>query len=158
MVNTHKEYIQLLESELQRRGFAEFKDNEILAFIRRYQLDKRPGIYFKDVRTDSQRLIRLHQQGKAAASASQSDTAGKPGAGQDSPGAVRRAAGRLLTGSSGKTYALENKPFSSGGEGDVFRVVGDGAHVVKVYHADKITKALEEKLRYMAQNHPRQGC
>ena len=44
MVNTHKEYIQLLESELQRRGFAEFKDNEILAFIRRYQLDKRPGM------------------------------------------------------------------------------------------------------------------
>lgn len=156
MVNTHKEYIQLLESELQRRGFAEFKENEILAFIRRYQLDKRPGIYFKDVRTDSQRLIRLHQQGKAAA-ASQSDAAGKPGAGQGSPGAVRRAAGRLLTGSSGKTYALENKPFSSGGEGDVFRVVGDGAHVVKVYHTDKITKELEEKLRYMAQNPPSAG-
>lgn len=157
MVNTHKEYIQLLESELQRRGFAEFKDNEILAFIRRYQLDKRPGIYFKDVRTDSQRLIRLHQQGKAAA-ASQSDAAGRPGPGQGSPGAVRRAAGRLLTGSSGKTYALGISPSAAAAREMFSASWGTGLTWSRFTTPIRLQKRWRRNCGTWPKTHPRQGC
>ncbi len=71
----------------------------------------------------------------------QQNSSGRPAKGQ-------------LTGLSGKTYTLENKAFSSGGEGEIFRIVGDKSQVVKIYHPDRVSMELEQKLRYMANNPP----
>lgn len=58
-----------------------------------------------------------------------------------------------LRGLSGKTYQLAEKPFSSGGEGGVFSINGMPDIVVKVYHGDRVTQELEQKLLVMY-NHP----
>lgn len=60
----------------------------------------------------------------------------------------------MLTGANGKSYNLESKPFSSGGEGDIYGIRGDQSRVVKIYHADRITAELEQKIRLMAKNPP----
>lgn len=60
----------------------------------------------------------------------------------------------MLRGLQGQGYTLEAKPFSSGGEGDVYGVVGMTDKVVKVYHADRITSELEQKLNIMAKRPP----
>ena len=60
----------------------------------------------------------------------------------------------VLTGKSGGRYTLEQKPFSSGGEGDIYRIVGNSSRVAKIYHPDRITRELEEKLTLMTQKQP----
>ncbi len=52
-------------------------------------------------------------------------------------------------------YQLEPNPFSSGGEGDIYRIVGNDKYVAKIYHSGVITKDLEEKIRLMTQKPPK---
>ena len=52
------------------------------------------------------------------------------------------------------SYQLENKPFSSGGEGDIYGIVGMRDRVVKVYHANCVTSELEQKLVMMTKRPP----
>ena len=59
-----------------------------------------------------------------------------------------------FTGLSGKRYQTETKAFSSGGEGDIFGIVGMNDKVVKIYHSDRISNELEEKLKTMVRRPP----
>jgi len=60
----------------------------------------------------------------------------------------------LLQGLSRQQYQLEAKPFSSGGEGDVYGIVGLKDKVIKVYHPDRISTEMEEKLKVMVRRPP----
>lgn len=51
-------------------------------------------------------------------------------------------------------YQLDQKPFSSGGEGDVFRIAGVNDKVVKIYHQGHTSRELEEKIKLMVQKPP----
>lgn len=67
-------------------------------------------------------------------------------------------------GLSGNTYAIESAHFSQGGEGNIFRITNDvhiaggnypvGKAVAKIYHPNRVTKELENKLKAMANNPP----
>ena len=57
-------------------------------------------------------------------------------------------------GLTGQRYQLESKAFSSGGEGDVYGIVGSSSKVVKVYHQGLVTTELEEKLKIMVRRPP----
>lgn len=59
-----------------------------------------------------------------------------------------------VIGQSGTSYVLEQKPFSSGGEGDIYAITNRPEQVVKIYHPDRITSELENKLLLMAKNPP----
>lgn len=60
----------------------------------------------------------------------------------------------MLKGSAGEPYRLEAKPFKShSGEGDIYRLTNFPDQVVKLYHPDRLSKELEQKLLTMA-NHP----
>ena len=70
------------------------------------------------------------------------------------------------TGLSKTSYQLASKPIASGGEGDVFQVIGrsvfqvisrSGRKVAKIYHTNKLTHELESKLKYMMNNPPDQS-
>ena len=56
-------------------------------------------------------------------------------------------------GVSGKQYQLSSK-LGSGGEGDIYAVSGDFSKVAKLYHADRVSRELEEKLKYMVNRPP----
>jgi len=61
----------------------------------------------------------------------------------------------VYTGLSGASYNLESKHLASGGEGNIHRVYrGTSKKVAKIYHANKITPELEDKLKYMVSNPP----
>lgn len=60
----------------------------------------------------------------------------------------------VLVGLSGNNYQLDVKPFSSGGEGDIYGLIGDTDKVVKLYHPDRITEELEQKLLVMSRRPP----
>ena len=60
----------------------------------------------------------------------------------------------LVRGLSQQRYQLESKPFSSGGEGEVYGIVGSSNKVVKVYHQGLVTTELEEKLKIMVRRPP----
>ena len=60
----------------------------------------------------------------------------------------------ILHGLNSEQYQLEQKPFSSGGEGDVYKIIGKNDRVAKIYHPDRITQELEEKIKYMAKKRP----
>lgn len=60
----------------------------------------------------------------------------------------------IVTGLHGDVFDLEQKPFSSGGEGDIFGIKGNGDNVVKIYHKDRVTTELEEKIKYMTEKQP----
>ena len=60
----------------------------------------------------------------------------------------------ILHGLQGKQYQLEQKPFSSGGEGAIYRIVGDSYRVVKVYLKGHVSKELEEKIKLMVNRPP----
>ena len=60
----------------------------------------------------------------------------------------------ILTGLSGSKYEISSKPFSSGGEGDIYSVVGTQDKVAKIYHQNRITSELEQKLIIMAKKPP----
>ena len=52
---------------------------------------------------------------------------------------------------------LENTPFASGGEGDIFRIVSPNkyrGYVVKIYHPEKRTREKESKVRFLLNNPP----
>ena len=51
-------------------------------------------------------------------------------------------------------YELDAKPFGQGGEGDIYYDRGDGSIVAKIYHPDRLSEELEQKLRYMVDNPP----
>lgn len=59
-----------------------------------------------------------------------------------------------LNGLTGTKYLLDDKPFSSGGEGDIYRIKGVRDKVIKLYHSGRITKELEQKIAYMAKRPP----
>lgn len=63
----------------------------------------------------------------------------------------------MLIGISRKQYNLEDKPFSSGGEGDVYRIIGSPNLVAKIYHPDRRTRELERKVIHMAKKPPDQS-
>ncbi len=60
----------------------------------------------------------------------------------------------MLVGLSKKQYQIDPKPFSSGGEGDIYRVIGQEKIVMKIYHADRRTQEMEAKITHMAGNPP----
>ena len=60
----------------------------------------------------------------------------------------------ILLGKSGTLYTTDSKPFSSGGEGDVYSLTGMPDKVAKIYHPDRITAELEQKLEVMAKRPP----
>lgn len=51
----------------------------------------------------------------------------------------------VVRGLHGNIYELEQKAFSSGGEGDIYGIIGIKDSVIKIYHKDKVTTELEEK-------------
>jgi DNA-binding helix-hairpin-helix protein with protein kinase domain len=55
----------------------------------------------------------------------------------------------VFTGDFGSQYRLADKPFSSGGEGALFDITNKPGYVAKLYHKDKITQELEQKILYM---------
>jgi len=54
-----------------------------------------------------------------------------------------------LTGLTGTTYVLDPVPIGSGGEGDVYRVLGGDGKVAKLYKPGAITQELVDKLMVM---------
>ena len=73
---------------------------------------------------------------------------------QQSPATKRSLPPNTYLGMSGKQYQLSSK-LGSGGEGDIYSVSGDSSKVAKLYHADRVSRELEEKLRYMVNKPPR---
>ena len=63
----------------------------------------------------------------------------------------------ILQGLSSQKYQLDTKPFSIGGEGDIYNVTNVATIVAKIYHADRITKELENKLKIMVKRPPSSG-
>jgi len=59
-----------------------------------------------------------------------------------------------LKGLSGKKYELGTHPFRNGGEGDIYNVINAANSLAKIYHADRITKELENKLKIMVRRPP----
>ena len=171
MVRTYEEYIKLLEAELKQHNYNELNESEIAAFIKKHQLDKNQGIVVKDVLSDVRTLINLHSKGKTAYPSStvnsnstrsyaQSIT---PTVNSNSTSSNARSVATShaynlkqgqLVGLSGKIYTLENRSFSKGGEGEIFRLVGNQNQVIKIYFSSSVSKELEQKLRYMADNPP----
>ncbi len=47
---------------------------------------------------------------------------------------------------------LEKKPFASGGEGEVFRVINNPDICAKIYHSDQLSKARENKISFLIEN------
>ena len=60
----------------------------------------------------------------------------------------------ILQGFSGQKYQLDTKPFRNGGEGDIYNVTNAATRVAKIYHADRISKELEDKLKIMVKRPP----
>lgn len=54
------------------------------------------------------------------------------------------------------SYVLEAQPMKTGGEGAIYKIQNYGDMVAKIYHTDKITTELEEKIMFMASNPPSQ--
>ncbi|MBK6090298.1 ribosomal protein L7/L12, partial [Ruminococcus difficilis] len=73
---------------------------------------------------------------------------------QQSSATKRSLPPNTYLGMSGKQYQLSSK-LGSGGEGGIFAVSGDSSKVAKIYHSDRVSKELEEKLRYMVNKPPR---
>ena len=59
-----------------------------------------------------------------------------------------------MTGLTGKLYRLDDVPMGSGGEGNIYRIVGTENKVAKIYKTGTLTQELEEKLRVMICNLP----
>ncbi len=51
-------------------------------------------------------------------------------------------------------YTLENKPFSGGGEGDIFNIIGLNDKCAKIYHIKSRLPETEAKLKIMVNNLP----
>lgn len=154
MVSTHEEYIKLLESELKTHKFVPLNESEISAFIRKHQLDQYLGIVTRDVQTDVKILINLHNQGKTAYRSTNDMAENKGSESTSVQNQKNKLAKNQVVGITGQIYSLEEKTFSSGGEGDIYRIVGDGTHVIKIYHTERVSEDLERKLMYMAKNPP----
>ena len=60
----------------------------------------------------------------------------------------------ILAGLTKRRYQTDVTPFDRGGEGDIYDVIGQKDKVIKIYHADKITSELEEKLKVMVKRPP----
>jgi|GEM_PF-870954 tetratricopeptide repeat protein len=155
MVRTYEEYIKLLEAELKSHNYNELSESEISAFIKKYQFDKNQGMAVKGVLSDVRTLVNLHYQGKTAYSfgAINTSSTGSNARSVTMSHAYGLKPGQLI-GLSGKTYTLENKAFSKGGEGEIFRLVGNKNQVIKIYFSSRVSKELEQKLCYMADNPP----
>ena len=52
-------------------------------------------------------------------------------------------------GLSGRVYVIENEKIAGGGEGDIYRIVGDYKLVAKIFRTDKRNSEREEKLCQM---------
>jgi len=59
-----------------------------------------------------------------------------------------------LTGLTGTKYTLDPVPIGSGGEGDVYRVLGGDGKVAKLYKLGALTQELVDKLMVMIENPP----
>ena len=60
-----------------------------------------------------------------------------------------------VIGITGTEYQLDTKPLSSGGEGDIYHVLGDtDKKLAKMYRPNAISPELEEKLKFMVKHPP----
>lgn len=60
----------------------------------------------------------------------------------------------MYYGLSGKQYNLEQKPISSGGEGNIYVVYGTTDLLAKIYHDKNLSLELKDKLTFMYQHPP----
>ena len=59
--------------------------------------------------------------------------------------------------SNGVSIDVEDSPFASGGEGDIFKIISPISYanqVLKIYKSDKRTKSKEDKIKFLANNKP----
>ncbi|MGB0861507.1 MAG: protein kinase domain-containing protein [Saprospiraceae bacterium] len=64
---------------------------------------------------------------------------------------------RITLGSNNQTLTLENAPFASGGEGELYRILAPANYkssVAKLYFKEKRTAKQEEKIKYLIANPP----
>lgn len=64
---------------------------------------------------------------------------------------------KITLGSNNQTLTLENSPFASGGEGELYRIIAPAAYqssVAKLYFKEKRTVKQEEKIKYLIANPP----
>ncbi len=87
----------------------------------------------KDDQSDIRTLINLHSQGKSAYSETQNHATNNTNFSSAGPQKSNpRLTKNQMMGISGTTYTLEDKPFSSAGEGDIFKIIGDSRQVIKI--------------------------
>ncbi|MDR2570183.1 MAG: DUF6273 domain-containing protein [Oscillospiraceae bacterium] len=60
----------------------------------------------------------------------------------------------ILTGIFAVRYTLDPTPIGSGGEGDVYKIVGDNTIIAKIYRDSILSLELEEKLKIMIKHPP----
>ena len=63
----------------------------------------------------------------------------------------------IVFGLTHQRYELKTKPFSTGGEGDIYDIVGLKERVIKLYHPDRITNELEQKIIRMVKRPPNES-
>jgi serine/threonine protein kinase len=64
---------------------------------------------------------------------------------------------KITLGSNNQTLTLEDAPFASGGEGELYRIIAPSAYkssVAKLYFKEKRTAKQEEKIKYLIENPP----
>lgn len=54
-------------------------------------------------------------------------------------------------------YVLEDQPMKAGGEGAIYAIQNHPDKVAKIYHADRLSSELEDKIIFMANNPPAQN-
>ena len=64
----------------------------------------------------------------------------------------------MYTTASGKSISISKSPIASGGEGEVFDIVGQKKDVAKVYFPKNRTSDRHKKLSYMIHNPPLWGA
>ena len=62
----------------------------------------------------------------------------------------------MYYGISGAQYALDSSPIKSGGEGNIYAILGNQSKFAKIYHPNVLDSELEAKLCTMCRNPPAQ--
>ena len=161
MIDNYDEYLKQLNKELNRKNYKRLTKGEISAFIIKNKLDKAFGITDDDIKKDAEALINQHnqtQQNNDPITTSQAKISTDSLISQQRASILQNQSIHLSAneyfGLFGNVYTTEEKPLGEGGEGKIFRVIGDDSRVIKIYHSHILSKELEQKLRYMADNPP----